>query len=109
MLALLQQIADKLDAIYAALTTPKAAPLRRVDRDRLARLLPAIAGALGSEVFTVNELLEHRPVRLVLDGLDARSVGRLLHRATGVPVDGYLVERVGAELHRALWRVVQTS
>ena len=108
LLALLQQILDKLDAIHAALSAPKTAALSRRDRQQLETLLPAIAGARGSDPFTVADLLEHRAVRLVLGALDARAVGRLLHRATGTSVDGYVVERVGAELNRVVWRIVAT-
>ena len=92
---------------------PPGNRLRRADRARLARLLPAIAGALGSEPFTVAELFEHAAVRLVLDGSSENrsepgrraQVGRLLERAIGLPVDGYVVARVGTELHRRLWTV----
>jgi hypothetical protein len=86
--------------------------LSRTDQARLARLLPAIAGALGSEEFTSRDLACHSApaLRLVLRGLSAKSIGRLLARADGVPtIDGWVVERRGVEINVALWRVVAVS
>lgn len=83
--------------------------LSRDDRALLARLSPAIAGALGSTEFLTRDLFGHdsAALRIVLRGLNPRQVGRLLKRAEGKPVDGYVVERVGVELGAILWRVVR--
>jgi hypothetical protein len=85
--------------------------LSREDRARLARLLPAIAGALGSEPFLARDLFEHAApaVRLVRRGLTPRRIGRLFRRAAGEAVAGYLVEAVDVELGAVLWRVVQVA
>ena len=83
--------------------------LSRADRDRLSRVLPAIAGALGSEEFVVNELFERAAVQLVLGTLTSVQVGRLLQRAVGVPIAGYVVERGAFEVGRRLWRVMATA
>lgn len=83
--------------------------LTRADRALLARLLPAAGGAIGSVPFLVRELFEDdsAALHLVLRGLNAKGIGRLLRRAAGQAIDGYLVEEVGAELNTTLWRVVQ--
>lgn len=81
--------------------------LSRSDRDALARILPAVAGALGSELFTVREVFERDApgLRVVLRGRSSRAVGRLFARAAAQDVNGYVVERVSVERHAALWRV----
>ena len=85
--------------------------LSREDRDRLYRLLPAVAATLGSELFTSSELVEHQApaVRVVCVGLSTKSLGRLLSRVAldGTPIDGYLVERQGVEAGVVLWRIVE--
>ncbi|HXG70040.1 MAG TPA: hypothetical protein VNJ04_05430 [Gemmatimonadaceae bacterium] len=82
--------------------------LSRADRAVLVRLLPAIAGALGSEWFLSRDLLaDHRPaMRLVLADLSSKRLGRLLLRADGVVIDGFVIERGGKELGATLFRVV---
>lgn len=85
--------------------------LNRADRDALARLLPAIAGTLGSDLFTARELIEHSApaLRLVCVGLSARQLGKLLRRAHGQPVGGYVVSSDGLEVGAVLWRVLATT
>jgi hypothetical protein len=111
-------IVDRLDTLIAEIRglrevlaqarSPRPATLSRADRDRLARLLPAIAGAIGSDnEQTAAELLEIPAVRLVVD-LDAAALGRLLRRATGIPIAGYVVTRGTTELQRVLWTVRAT-
>lgn len=85
--------------------------LTRADRTALARLLPAVGGVFGSDLFMVRELFESTAaaVRLVLEGCNPKQVGRLLRRAEGVPIAGLMVQRDGSELHAALWRIVRAS
>jgi hypothetical protein len=71
-------------------------------------VLPAVAGAKGSDEFTTSELFELRAVRPLLDGLTPAHVGRLFERAAGIPVEGYAVAHSGTELQRHLWRVHAT-
>jgi glutathione S-transferase len=104
-----QVIAGELRGLRADLARQRpGASLSRADRDRLARLLPAVAGAFGSEPYVVNELPDAVAVRVVLDelGLTAKQLGRLFHRGVGLPIGRLVVERAGVELHRTLWRVV---
>jgi len=85
--------------------------LSRTDRERLSRLLPAIAGVYGSDSFACRDLVDDEAapaLRLVTAGLDARSLGSLLARAIVHVVDGYVVERAGDELHVNLWRVLRS-
>ena len=86
-----------------------AVRLSRSDRAMLEGLLPAIAGAVGSEAFLVRELLhvDAQGLRGVLGGCSAKALGRLLRRAEGQPVGGYVVERLNTENGAILWRVVK--
>src|SRR5262245_14785017 len=70
-------------ALALALERRRPSHLTRIDRGRLGAILPAIAGAIGSELFTALEATEHESpaLRIVLEGLNARSLGRLLRRA----------------------------
>ena len=105
---LLTRIDAKLDLLLQR-QRRRVPTLTREDRERLARLLPAIGGALGSEPFLARDLFETNKdgLRVVLRGLTTIRIGLLLQRAEGQPVDGYLIERAGVELHTGLWRVVQ--
>jgi hypothetical protein len=110
--ALLRELVEGQRRIVQLLERDRRpSPLSRGDRTILARLLPAIGGALGSEEFTSRDLACHSAsgLRLVLRRLSAKSIGRLLARADGVPIDGWLVERCGVEINVALWRVVAVS
>jgi len=88
--------------------TPRPA-LSRADQALVQILLPAIAGAVGSDWFVVHEVIALAAVQLVLQGRNAHQVGRLLRRASGRPVAGLLVERGGTESQRTQWRVVATD
>ena len=69
----------------------------------------AWAGAVGSKEMFSFEILESRApgLQLVTAGLTARTLGRLLRRATGVPIANYVVQRDGIESRAILWRVVE--
>jgi hypothetical protein len=84
--------------------------LTRQDRVVLARLLPAIAGVFGSELFVTRELFESdaAALKLVLHGLDRKRVGRLLQRGEGQVVDNYVICREGTEQHATLWALRAT-
>ena len=112
---ILQQILDALNDLRAEqqvirhlLEGQQQTALNRSDRAALGRILPAIAGALGSEWFACRDLEEEdsAALRLVLKGLSTKSVGRLFRRGLGHPVDGYLIERKDRELNVWLWRIV---
>jgi hypothetical protein len=85
--------------------------LNRADRALLARLLPAVGGVFGSELFLTRELFESdaAALKLVTRGLNALKVGRALRRGEGQAIDGYSVQREGTELNTVLWRVVQVD
>ena len=107
---LLRELVEEVRGLRHDIATAgrRSSTLSRADHQKLSVVLPAIAGALGSDEFTVAELLEHRAVRLVIGTLDVQAVGRLLYRGMGLAIDGYVVQRRGAELNRGKWRVVQT-
>jgi glutathione S-transferase len=83
--------------------------LRREDRAALERILPAIAGALGSEYFLASEAIAsaNPALVLVLAGMNARRLGKLLRRGDGVPVAGYAVHARGMEAGAVLWEVLR--
>ena len=73
----------------------------------LQRLLPALAGAFGSNAWRTTDALAHPNLRPLLHGWTARRLGIFLgSRADGVVVDGYRLDMIGREGHVALWRVV---
>ena len=82
-------------------------PLRREDHAALQRILPAIAGALGSECFLSSEIVasDNPALVLVLADMNARRLGRLLRRGDGVEVEGYMVRASGTEAGAVLWCV----
>jgi hypothetical protein len=99
----------ELRAIRAALEQRQVSLMTRIDRAKLAAMLPAIAGALGSEPFASRDLVadDAAPaLRLVFNGLTVKSISKLLARAEGVPIGGFMVERSGVEINVTLWRVV---
>jgi hypothetical protein len=108
-LELLRAMLAELQAIRVAVVQPPRRPftLTRADRQQLARMLPAIAGAVGSEWFASRDLLAHdsAAVQLVVRGCTAKQLGRLLRRAEGQPIAGLLVERAGVELGVLLWKI----
>jgi hypothetical protein len=85
--------------------------LTRKDRAALEAILPAVAGAIGSELFTSAELFEHEApgVRLVVGKLNAKKLGWLLKRAVGTSVGGFTVKQDGTECGSVLWRVLATT
>jgi hypothetical protein len=93
---LLTALAVRVEAIEHRLNT---SPLRWEDRAALERILPALAGALGSELFLTSEAVtsENPALVLVLGGMNARRLGRLLRRGDGVPVAGHVVRASGMQ------------
>lgn len=108
--ALLEVLIAEVRGLRADLVRDHCPPrgLSRADRERLSRVLPAIAGAVGGEPFTVAEALEQPAVRVVAAGLAPAALGRLLQRARGLPLYGYVVESDATELHRRVWRLEAT-
>jgi hypothetical protein len=84
-------------------------PLRREDQELLLRILPALAGSVGSACFLASEAVasDHPGVRLVLGSLTGRRLVRLLRRGEGVPVGGYVVHAQGMESGSILWAVLR--
>ena len=78
------------------------------DRERLALVLPVIAGRRGSEPFLVAEIMSDPALRKVAGG-SAGSLGILLSRACHdrATVAQLLVERMPKEHGARLWRVVR--
>lgn len=107
LVALLRRIERRLDAIERRLDGRPA--LARGDVERLQRLLPAVAAALGSEPFLASELSEHAGPRIASAGMSPRQIGRLLRRSMGTVVGGLMVERLAVEAGACVWRVVATS
>jgi hypothetical protein len=108
--ATLDDVLQELHAIRLLLERQQPeCSLNRTDRATLARLLPAIGGAMGSKIFSSAEVCEHTApaVRLVCEGLSVRRLGKLFARAADSPVSGYMVQRQGTGAGAVLRRVVQ--
>jgi hypothetical protein len=101
---LVTALAVRVEAIEHRLNTSM---LRREDLAALSRILPALAGALGSEMFLASEAVssENAALALVLAGMNARRLGRLLRRGEGISIEGYVVHAQGAESGAMLWEV----
>ncbi|MEJ7667699.1 MAG: hypothetical protein WKH97_02990 [Casimicrobiaceae bacterium] len=107
VLAAILQVRDELRGLRRDFAANRSGRLSADDRELLARLLPAIGGARGSEPFVARDLAEEHPeLAPIIGGLSNKALGRLLARAQGSQVDGYLVQRAGVEINVVLWRVV---
>ena len=100
----LVELRARMDAVEHRLSS---STLRREDRAALERILPAIAGALGSDCFLASEAVASAD--LVFAGMNARRLGRLLRRADGVEVCGYVARASGMEGGAVLWSVLRVQ
>jgi hypothetical protein len=82
-----------LRTLVERLQTRRPTSLNRADRDLLAKLLPAVGGAFGSEPFTSRDLVDAAGVRVVVRGLTVKQIGQLLGRGAGTPINGLVIER----------------
>ena len=100
------ELRARMDAVEHRLSR---STLGREDRAALERILPAIAGALGSEYLLASEAIAsaNPALVLVLAGMNARRLGKLLRRGDGVPVAGYVVHARGTETGAVLWEVLR--
>jgi hypothetical protein len=106
--AALAELRARMDAVEHRLSS---STLRREDRAALERILPAIAGALGSEYFLASEAVtsDNPALVLVLGAMDARRLGNLRRRGADLPIDGYIVHAQGMEAGAVLWQVLRLS
>jgi hypothetical protein len=108
-------VLTELRAIRAALEQQQqrqVSTLSRADRATLERLLPAVAGAYGPETFSARDLADDdRPaVRIVVQGLSVKRLGKLLARADGVAtIAGLTLQRCGVECQATTWRIVRAD
>lgn len=95
----------KLDRILAALEARQPRP---VDPDRDSRLLAAIAGWRGAEVFAVPDLLASSDVELqaALGTIRPRQLGAQLRRISRGPCGPYQLTRIKRESAGVQWSVV---
>lgn len=111
LVPLVEILIDEVRGLRADLRRdrPTTSTLSRGDRERMAAILPAAAGVLGSEQFNSADICEsdEPALRLVSKGLNSRQLGRLLRRAAGRPIDGYMVQREGSAAGVALWRIFE--
>jgi hypothetical protein len=105
--ALLRELLAEIRMLRADLQERRPG-LSLADRTALARILPAVAGAYGDAAFTSRDLCDDTSpaVRLVVKGLSAKSIGKLLSRGEGFPIDGLLVQRDGLAFNVTAWRIV---
>src|SRR5262245_24097901 len=104
---LLRQILDRLEAIEAQLNGRRL--LSETERAALERLLPALAGRFGSDVFTTRDVLSDVVLRSLVsaNGNASQMLGNLFRKAVGVEIDGLMVRRVGQQSHAVLWTIVR--
>jgi hypothetical protein len=83
-------------------------PLSRADRALLGRMLPALAGAFGSETFSARDLAEdERPaVRIVVQERTVKQLAQLFAKADGLPIEGLKLECHGLEERVTVWRII---
>jgi hypothetical protein len=79
---------EQIRAIVREELAARVRPLPRVDHAVLARLLPALGGAYGSDEWLASEAVQHPALNPVIGGWPAGRLGKLLRRATGVIVNG---------------------
>jgi len=109
----------ELRALRSEVACLRVPRLSATDFATLARVLPAIRGAVGGRVFAIAELAAHaqlltpeaRALRAALGPLDAgatRRLGKLFARALGVHVAGLLVQHVGDDRDGVAWMIGET-
>jgi hypothetical protein len=98
------ELERRVRALEAAEAARRRSRLRPGDVPALAKILPAVIGALGSEPFVSSDLVELARDNVGLAavlGRSSKQLGRLFARAEGLELGGYLVER-GARCWRVL-------
>src|SRR5215207_3099467 len=92
IVGLLRDLIDEVRALRVVLAQRHApAELTRGERAQLAKLLPAIAGAVGAALFVARELIDHPAVRAAAPGISPKKLGRLLSKADGVVIGALIV------------------
>jgi hypothetical protein len=102
LFAIVEDLQRRMAAVEADAATRRTPTL-----DLLRRLLPALAGAFGSDAWCARDAISHPALKPVLRGWNVRKLGIFLaDKANGVVVDGLMLERIGTEGHVVLWRVI---
>lgn len=108
--ALLRELISEVRGLRADHRGKKSL-LTRKDRALLERLLPAIALLFQQELFTAREVREHQApgLKFMLEGVDTKSLGRLLTRADGAAIAGNAVHCTGQESNVMLYQLRKIS
>ena len=78
----------------------------RSDEALMSKLLPAIAGKIGSDEFTTREVLRRIAIAEIA-GMGTHKLGMLFARCVGMSIDGLAIERISKPKASAvLWRCV---
>jgi hypothetical protein len=115
IVGLLADLVVELKAIRAALEPrrPRRRAITAAEQTFVQALIPVVAAAKGDEPWTCRELLDdpHAGLRLVLQSVDAKWLGKVLSRAAdaGVVDAGLCVRRVGTEITIAVWQICATA
>lgn len=111
----MRAILERLDRIVASNAAILAELRRERPRPDRARVLPAIATAIGDRAFNAAEVLNHatvdRELAAVLDAAripNARILGQYLRTIEGRTIGGVRVERIGEDREGIVWRVFVT-
>ena len=114
-----RELRDEVRALRSEVACLRVPRLAATDFATLARVLPAIRGAVGWRVFALADLAEHaglptpaaRELRAALGPLDAgatKRMGKLFARAIGVQVAGLIVQQVGDGRDGVEWMIGET-
>jgi hypothetical protein len=108
---LLGEILQEIRLLRQAVERGQRSPIKPGDREALRRLLPAIGGALGDEHFLAAEIETHTSpaIQVARRNLNAKQLGRLFKRASGVSVEGFMVSAQSEESGAILWQVLKCS
>lgn len=119
VIALLCRVADALEVQAATLVRIEAAVSRRknrlsrADELLLAQLLPAVEGVRGWCTWSAAALLRDaesdEDLRVALGEMNARSLGKLLHRAHDAEIPGWRVERCNRVAEGWEWKAERCS
>jgi len=109
VLARLAAVEARIAVLEQAEAARRRPTLARGDRDHLRRIVPALAGAYGSDPWLGAEAVHHPMLAVLIGGWTAARLGKLLARfvKAGGAIDGYLVEAIGREGNAVLWHVLK--
>ena len=94
--------------ILEALEPRRRRPLNYCELQSIDKLFQAITGKLGSQIFTVSEILGDSTLREVAGHPTPRALGQTFKRVVGINISGLMIERTGKDSgNRTAWRILK--